>query len=479
LLKTPELTDGVVVLRLMTIADAEAHLANEDDVTVRFFGGRSTIETSRAAIEEARLSWKSGGTWLNLGIWEAATGELVGYVDANLACPGYRPGVAANITYNVRPAVRGRGYVPRAVGLMLRHLSEQTSAKAAVIQFNPENHASARVAQKSGFRNLGERLHEDGTSMVVYGLPLRPLPNELSLPDVLLQDNNQTDPQKDDVMSLSVQNNLVPSLPYPELPGVIDRLVAGIKEELGGNLVGIYLVGSLATGDFDLDSDIDFMVVTKDELTEVTVQSLQAIHVRINGLGCYPAQHLEGSYISLDQLNQSEGVGIQPLWYLDNGSTTFERSNHDNQWHVRWILRERGITILGPGPGSLLPPIPVERLLAEVKATMLLIADLFVAELGQPIGFWNSRFGQSFAVLTYCRMLNTLATGTVRSKLAGVKWARQTLDPEWAGFIQQAWEEREGVRHCVKRWQLADAGILGKTLEFIRYAVLKTEKSNV
>jgi RimJ/RimL family protein N-acetyltransferase len=184
----PELTDGVVILRLMTIADAETHLANEDDVTVRFFGGRSTIETSRAAIEEARLSWESGGTWLNLGIWEATTGELVGYVDANLACPGYRPGVAANITYNVRPAVRGRGYVPRAVVLMLRHLSEQTSAKAAVIQFNPENHASVRVAQKTGFRNLGERIHEDGTSMVVYGLPLRPCPNQLSLSDVCPQD---------------------------------------------------------------------------------------------------------------------------------------------------------------------------------------------------------------------------------------------------------------------------------------------------
>lgn len=189
----PELTDGVVVLRMMTLADAEVHLANEDEVTVRFFGGRSTIETSRAAIEEAMLSWKSGGAWRVLGIWEVATGELVGYVDANLACPGYRPGEVANITYNIRSAVRGRGYVPRAVGLMLRHLSEQTNAKAAVIQFNPENHASARVAQKAGFRHLGERIHEDGTRMVVYGLPLRPGSNELSLSDVCLQDQNLVD----------------------------------------------------------------------------------------------------------------------------------------------------------------------------------------------------------------------------------------------------------------------------------------------
>lgn len=184
----PELTDGVVVLRLMTIADAETHFANEDDETVRFFGGRSTIETSRAAIEEARLSWESGGAWRNLGIWEVATGELVGYVDANLACPGYRPGVVANITYNVRPAVRGRGYVPRAVGLMVRHLAESTSVNAAVIQFNPENHASARVAQKADFKHIGKRIHEDGTRMLVYGLQLRPVKSGLAISDVCVKD---------------------------------------------------------------------------------------------------------------------------------------------------------------------------------------------------------------------------------------------------------------------------------------------------
>jgi len=155
---------------------------------VRFFGGRSTIETSRAAIEEARLSWESGGTWLNLGIREAASGELVGYVDANLACPGYQPEVAANITYNVRSAVRGRGYVPRAVGLMVNHLTEKTAAKAAVIQFNPVNHASARVAQKAGFALLGERIHEDGSRMVVYGLQLRPGNSDLVISDVCVKD---------------------------------------------------------------------------------------------------------------------------------------------------------------------------------------------------------------------------------------------------------------------------------------------------
>ena len=92
--------------------------------------------------------------------------------------------------------------------------------------------------------------------------------------------------------------NAVPNTPYPELPWVLDALVAGIRAVIADNLVGVYLVGSLATGDFDLDSDVDFLVVTRQELTDAVIPRLQAMHTRIHGLGCYPAEHLEGSYIS-------------------------------------------------------------------------------------------------------------------------------------------------------------------------------------
>jgi streptomycin 3"-adenylyltransferase len=268
----------------------------------------------------------------------------------------------------------------------------------------------------------------------------------------------------------------VPIAPYPELPSVLGELVAGIQNELVKNLIGVYLVGSLATGDFDLDSDVDFLVVTNDELTDEVVRSLQAMHTRIYSLDCYPAQHLEGSYINHRLLNQSETVGMQPLWYLDNGSTTFERSVHDNQWHVRWVLRERGVVLVGPEATSLLGPIPVEALRAETSAAMRRDAKLFGAEIDQPLSFWNTRFGQSFAVLHYCRMLHMLKTGTVQSKLAGMKWSRQILDPKWASLIQRAWEEREGVRHLIKIRQRADSQVLRETFEFIKYAVRQSER---
>ena len=50
----------------------------------------------------------------------------------------------------------------------------------------------------------------------------------------------------------------VPDRPYPELREVLNIFVNEITSELRENLVGIYLVGSIASGDFDLDSDVDF-----------------------------------------------------------------------------------------------------------------------------------------------------------------------------------------------------------------------------
>ena len=269
----------------------------------------------------------------------------------------------------------------------------------------------------------------------------------------------------------------VPVQPYPELASVLRELVAGVQDVLGGNVVGVYLVGSLATGDFDLDSDVDFLVVTQDELGEEAARSLQAMHERIHGLGCYPAEHLEGSYVSRAALNRAEDVGVQPLWYIDNGSTVLERSTHDNQWHVRWVLRERGIALVGPEAATLLAPVPVEAVRGEAYGVIRRIAQEFTDAVAGPLTFWTSRFGQSYAVLQLCRVLYTLETGTVRSKLSGVRWALEALDPAWAGLIRAAWAEREGVRYCVKIRQQAAEPALAQTCDFIKYAVAESEAS--
>ena len=267
----------------------------------------------------------------------------------------------------------------------------------------------------------------------------------------------------------------IPEHTYPELRGVLETFVDQISAELGEKLVGIYLVGSIASGDFDLDSDVDFLVVTNTELTEADMKPLQDIQIRIHNIDCYPAKHLEGSYVSISDLNNWSVVGHKQLYYFDNGSTTYEESTHDNQWHVRWILRERGITLVGPKPETILKSIPLTELSNEIKTTMHQVKGFFEDEINRPLSFFNSRFGQSFAVLTYCRMLHTLHTETVQSKKAGVNWAKDFVDPKWVKLIDEAWKEREGVRFGVKISQRAVLSLLYETLEFMKYAIAQID----
>jgi predicted nucleotidyltransferase len=269
----------------------------------------------------------------------------------------------------------------------------------------------------------------------------------------------------------------IPEHPYPELRNVLDAFVKEVSAELGENLAGIYLVGSIASGDFDLDSDIDFMVVIYAELTEANKNRLQENQVKIHTMDGYPAKHLEGSFITVRDLNDWSTVGKKKLFYFDNGSTTYEYSTHDNQWHVRWILRERGVTLVGPKPETIMQPIPLAELRNEIKTKMLQVMEMFEKEIDQPLNFFNSRFGQSFFVLTYCRMLHTLYTGTVQSKKAGAAWAKQLLDSRWARLIDLAWKEREGVRFGEKIGQRAEATLLSETLAFIKNAVAQIDQT--
>jgi hypothetical protein len=161
------------------------------------------------------------------------------------------------------------------------------------------------------------------------------------------------------------------SLPtsYPKLNSVLRDLVDSVQAVLSTNFVGAYIQRSFAVGDFDLHSDVDFIIVIEEELSDEEVNGLQAVHERIYNLDIPWAKHLEGSYFPKQVLRDHARVGEQ-LWYLDHGSRSLIRSTHCNTVLVRWVVREQGITLAGPPPALLVDPIPVETLRKEILATM-------------------------------------------------------------------------------------------------------------
>jgi hypothetical protein len=94
--------------------------------------------------------------------------------------------------------------------------------------------------------------------------------------------------------------------PYPEVNALLQNLLDSVQTILGNRFVGACLFGSLTSGDFDQNSDIDVVVVTDEELHNDLFSALQAMHARIAADDSWWATQLEVSYIPQQALRRHD-----------------------------------------------------------------------------------------------------------------------------------------------------------------------------
>lgn len=259
--------------------------------------------------------------------------------------------------------------------------------------------------------------------------------------------------------------------PYRALDKVLVDYAHVSRDVLADNFVGLYLLGSLAIGDFDLTSDVDFMIVTERELSGDEVVLVQAAHTELISRDTRWVDHLEYSVFSTRMLSQKSSpygpdgrndVELRLVWYFVNGSPTIERSDHDNTLVTRWTLRYKPTVVLGAEPATFAPEVTSDELRREIKGSMLGWPALFT-----PASPHNNRFHQVFFVLNNCRALQDLHEGKITSKREGVHWAKQHLDHRWHALIDYCWEERQDTGISVR--QPADPEAFRQTVAFIEY----------
>src|SRR5687768_17507229 len=101
--------------------------------------------------------------------------------------------------------------------------------------------------------------------------------------------------------------------PYPEVSATVLRLCADIDAILGEYCAGMYLDGSLASGDFNpASSDIDFVVTTTGVLPGDLVAALATMHKRFAAGDSPWAQRLEGSYIPQQEMRAYDATRHAP-----------------------------------------------------------------------------------------------------------------------------------------------------------------------
>jgi predicted nucleotidyltransferase len=216
---------------------------------------------------------------------------------------------------------------------------------------------------------------------------------------------------------------------YPHVNEVLESLLAQMRDSLGEKLVGLYLYGSLVAGDYDDDtSDIDLLAATADGINEAEFSALKKMQDDFVALRPKWQDRLEIAYLSLRALKTFK-TQESPIAIISPGEP-FHIKEAGKDWLVNWyVVREKGVTLFGPPPTTVIEPITKEEFIEVVKDHLVWWRE-WINEM-------HTRGSQAYAILTMCRALYTVKNGEQLSKPQAALWAQQEL-PEWASTISNA-----------------------------------------
>jgi hypothetical protein len=223
----------------------------------------------------------------------------------------------------------------------------------------------------------------------------------------------------------------------PDVGELLTRLVDGQMRALGESLVGTYLFGSVATGDFEPGvSDVDTVTVLRSDLGTAQLESLEQLHLAIVEGTPRWEDRVEVVYLSTRALvtfrsDVSTGARIAP-------GEPFHAIELDHTWLIDWCqLRDVGIPLFGPAVASVVPAISLDEYIEAVRQHMIAWQS-WAGELA-------TQGSQAYAILTMSRGLRTSRTGEHVSKREAARWACEVV-PEHSALIRDAVVWREQAR---------------------------------
>jgi hypothetical protein len=223
--------------------------------------------------------------------------------------------------------------------------------------------------------------------------------------------------------------------PYEDINSFLDILLDEVKTTLRRHFIGMYLYGSLSSGDFNpKSSDIDFAVVTPGTLPDKTVSALKQMHERIWRGGLKWAPKLEGSYLPKDLFRRHDPKGA-PCPTVNEGRFYLDRRGSD--WIIqRHVIRESGVVLEGPDPRSLIDHVSSDDIR---RAVLGVLQEWWFPMLDDQS--WLANHGSeyhAYTILSMCRALHAMEYGVIVSKPAAARWAQGEFGQEWKVAIQQA-----------------------------------------
>jgi len=231
-----------------------------------------------------------------------------------------------------------------------------------------------------------------------------------------------------------------------ELPADVAQLLDCLRDGLltRADMVGMYLYGSLTTGDFSpARSDIDLVVMVQREPDEAAMGELRQLHATLAGTGD-SAGRLHCLYVPVQTAADPERLCT--YWFGDRMT----------QWQLKILtqaeLTSTGVALFGPWPPPGLEPVPTPDLQAAVHQE---ISGYWRRIARQRRCWWQDSW-VDFGLTALPRAEAVLATGDLITKGEAISRLANFGVP--ATLAQQIRRRRDGQAVTIspmRRWRRA------------------------
>jgi hypothetical protein len=239
----------------------------------------------------------------------------------------------------------------------------------------------------------------------------------------------------------------------------LDHLANELQADLGRNVLGLYVYGSMTQNAFDARrSDVDCVAVIRRRLSPAMESRLRS------GLRRLSARHSSMRRLQLTILIQRELLRFNgDGWLYQFGRLS--RPGSDGNPIIWTNILDSGQVVFGADPHTFVPPITPALMRAALEREVgYLRAELVT----QRASVWRGRGAyRRYAALTTCRILYTLETGRVASKRTAAVWALRRLPSVHRAIVRRAIARPVGNR-------LLPLGPLRALLEHIERCLVKT-----
>ncbi|WGV25287.1 aminoglycoside adenylyltransferase domain-containing protein [Halotia branconii] len=246
-------------------------------------------------------------------------------------------------------------------------------------------------------------------------------------------------------------------------PVLADYLLS-LKTELPNLIDACYIHGSIALDAFNRHfSDIDFITILARRATAQEVEKLKAVHQQVEML--YPEWKLEGSYLQWEDLGR-EQQEIVPYPYYHDGVLR-SAGYHDVNLVTWWVLKHRGISIMGLSPQTLAFTVDGNLLRTNIQENL---NSYWVSWTRQPnkIAYLVTDSGIQWAVLGILRLFYTLREHDITSKTEAGRYALVHLPTQWHRLITEAINLRSNRHGSCYRSRVNRAI---EAVRFLRYVI--------